>query len=314
MALSPLPRRRVLQGLAASAFAGPVTAGWARAAEPALTFLALGDWGRDGHDNQADVARQMGLTAQSIGARFVISVGDNFYEDGVTSVTDPQWKTSFEDVYTAPSLHVPWRVALGNHDYHGNSQAQIDYSKHSARWSLPSRWYARRETAPDGATADFFFLDTSPFIRSYYEDGAEKVKVSGQDTAAQLSWFAGALAASKADWKIVVGHHPIWSGSKHGGMPELQTQFDPLLQKHGVALYLFGHEHDLQHIRHGAVDYVCTGAGSLMRDHCDDAPGSDFCSLKPGFTAMRLTRRALQVAYRDAAGAELKVVDIGRKA
>jgi acid phosphatase len=308
MALAPLPRRRVLQGLAAGVFTGAVTAGWARAAEPALTFLAVGDWGRDGQHNQAEVARQMGLTAQTVGARFVISVGDNFYEDGVASVGDPQWKTSFEDVYAAPSLQVPWHVALGNHDYRGNSQAQIDYSKLSRRWSLPSRWYARQETAPDGATVDLFFLDTSPFIRSYYDDGASKVKVAGQDTAAQLSWFAAALAASKADWKIVVGHHPIWSGAKHGGMPELQAQFDPLLQKHGVALYLFGHE------RHGAVDYVCTGAGSLMRDHCDDTPGSDFCSLNPGFTAMRLTRQALQVVYRDATGAELKVVDIPRKA
>lgn len=314
MTFAPLSRRRALQGLAALPFAGAVTAGWARAAEPALTFLAVGDWGRDGHDNQAEVARQMGVTAQAVGARFVISVGDNFYEDGVASVTDPQWKTSFEDVYAAPSLQIPWHVALGNHDYHGNSQAQIDYSRASHRWSLPSRWYMRRETAPDGATADLFFLDTSPFIRSYYEDGGEKVKVQGQDTAAQARWFETALAASTADWKIVIGHHPIWSGAKHGGMPELQTQFDPLLQQHGVALYLFGHEHDLQHIRHGAVDYVCTGAGSLIRNHCDDAPGSDFCALNAGFTAMRLTRGALQVAYRDATGVELKVVDIPRKA
>lgn len=307
-------RRRALQGLAAGAFAGVVTAGWARAAEPALTFLAVGDWGREGHDNQAEVARQMGVTAEAVGARFVISVGDNFYEDGVTGVTDPQWKTSFEDVYAAASLHVPWHVALGNHDYHGDSQAQIDYSRTSRRWSLPARWYARRETAPDGATAELFFLDTSPFIRSYYEDGGEKVKVQGQDTAAQLKWFGDAVAASTADWKIVVGHHPIWSGSKHGGMPELQAQFDPLLQAHGVALYLFGHEHDLQHIHRGATHYVCTGAGSRMRDHCDDAQGSDFCSLNPGFTAMRLTRAALQVAYRDSTGAELKVVDIPRRA
>ena len=32
---------------------------------------------------------------------------------------------------------------------------------------------------------------------------------AGQDTAAQLAWFEAALAASKADWKIVIGHHPV---------------------------------------------------------------------------------------------------------
>ena len=308
----PISRRLALQGLAAAAFTGAVTSAWAKAADPALTFLAVGDWGRDGQDNQADVARQMGLAADAIRARFVISVGDNFYEDGVASVTDPKWKTSFEDVYAAASLHVPWHVALGNHDYHGDTQAQLDYAKTSARWRLPARWYSRRETAPDGATMDLFVLDTSPFIRSYYENGGEKVKVTGQDTAAQLAWFTQALAASKADWKVVVGHHPIYSGGKHGGMPELQAQFDPLLQNHGVALYLNGHDHDLQHIHHGATHYVCTGAGSKMRDHCDETEGSDFCSLHPGFTALRLTRAGLQVAYRDATGAELKVVDIPR--
>jgi acid phosphatase len=306
-------RRHALQGLAA-AFTGAVTTAWAKASEPALSFLAVGDWGRDGHDNQAEVARQMGLTADAVNARFVISVGDNFYEDGVTGVTDPKWKTSFEHVYTAPSLQVPWHVALGNHDYHGDSQAQLDYGKTSSRWRLPARWYMRRETTPDGASLDLFVLDTSPYIRGYYDDGAVKVKVAGQDTAAQLRWFEQALAASKADWKVVVGHHPIWSAGKHGGMPELQAQIDPLLQKHRVALYLFGHEHDLQHIHRGVTHYVCTGAGSKMRDDCGAADGLDFCSLHAGFTAMRLTRTALQVAYRDAAGAELKVVDIPRPA
>lgn len=310
----PISRRLALQGLTAAAFTGAVTAAWAKAAQPALTFLAVGDWGRDGKDNQAEVARQMGFAAAATKARFVISVGDNFYEDGVGGVADPKWKTSFEDVYSAPSLQVPWRVILGNHDYHGDSQAQLDYARTSPRWRLPARWYAQSETAPDGATADFFYLDTSPYIRAYYDDGAEKVKVAGQDTAAQLAWFEGALAASKADWKIVVGHHPIYSGGKHGGMSELQAQFDPLIRKHGVSLYLNGHDHDLQHIQHGPTHYVCTGAGSKMRDHCDDADGSDFCSLHPGFTALRLTRASLQIAYRDATGAELKVVDIPRPA
>jgi tartrate-resistant acid phosphatase type 5 len=309
-----ISRRRALQGLAAAAFTGSVTAAWAKAADPALTFLAVGDWGRDGQDNQADVARQMGLVAAAVGARFVISVGDNFYEDGVASVSDPKWKTSFEDVYSAPSLQVPWHVALGNHDYHGDSQAQLDYAATSHRWRLPARWYSRQERAPDGTTMDLFVLDTSPFIRGYYEDGAEKVKVAGQDTEAQLRWFAAALAASRADWKVVVGHHPVYSGGKHGGSPDLQARIDPLLQQHRVALYLNGHDHDLQHVHHGAAHYVCTGAGSKMRDHCDDTDGSDFCSLHPGFTALRLTRAVLQVAYRDAVGAELKVVDIPRPA
>ena len=314
MSQSSITRRAALAALGLVA-ASPFSRAWAQGA-PALTFLAVGDWGRDGQFHQADVAAQMGKTASLIKSRFTISVGDNFYEDGVKSVDDPIWKTSFEDVYTAPSLQSPWWVALGNHDYHGDSQAQLDYAHRSHRWRLPSRWYSFNETAPDGATVDFFVLDTSPFISEYRADGGEKVKVTDQDPAPQLKWFEAALARSTADWKLVIGHHPVYSGGKGdlvGGEADLQEKLDPILQRYRIPLYLNGHDHDLQHVARGATHYVCTGAGSKVRDDCK-LGGSDFCSLQSGFTAFSLTGKELKVAYRDYTGAELKVVDIPRPA
>ena len=82
-------------------------------AQPArASFLVVGDWGRDGGSNQREVAIAMGRRAEEIGARFVVTTGDNFYEDGVKSVDDPLWRTSFEDIYTAPSLHRPSHAPL----------------------------------------------------------------------------------------------------------------------------------------------------------------------------------------------------------
>jgi tartrate-resistant acid phosphatase type 5 len=311
----PPSRRQALGGLGLALAATPFARAWAALPQPPLTFLAVGDWGRDGAFHQAEVARRMGETAAAVHARFVISVGDNFYDDGVAGVDDPKWRSSFEAVYTAPSLQVPWRAALGNHDYHGNTQAQLDYAKTSSRWRMPGRWYSFTETAPDGATAEVFVLDTSPLISDYYKDGAVKVKVAGQDTAAQLAWFKAAIARSTADWKLVVGHHPIYSGNKHGaesgGSPDLVAKLDPILQRHRVPLYLNGHDHDLQHIARGATHYVCTGAGSKTRKQCG-MEGSDFCTVESGFTAFALTRERLRVAYRDWKGDELHVVDIAR--
>jgi len=320
-----LTRRRVLQAAAAAAVLPTVA--WAD--EPLLTFLAVGDWGRDGDFHQKETASQMGEVAARTNARFVISVGDNFYEDGVKGVDDPMWRTSFEDVYTAPSLQVPWYAALGNHDYHGDSQAQIDNTARSKRWRMPARWFSFHETAPDGATVEVFVLDTSPFIKSYHADGGQKVKVVGQDTDAQLAWFERALASSKADWKLVVGHHPVYSGGKPkgadapkaeeksestpGGSVDLITRLDPILQRHRIPLYLNGHDHDLQHVARGATHYVCTGAGSKTRNHCD-MDGSDFCSMQSGFVACAVGRERLRLAYRDVTGAELHVVDIARPA
>ena len=331
--MTEITRRAAIQFLGALGLAGfgPVSRAWADADGPSLTFIAVGDWGRDGQFHQSDVAARMGETAAQLKARFVISVGDNFYEDGVASVNDPAWQTSYERIYDAPALHVPWRVALGNHDYHGNTQAQIDYSAVSDRWRLPARWYSYLERTPDGAAVEFFVVDTSPMISQYYDDGATKVKVGDQEANVprQLAWLDASLARSRADWKIVIGHHPIYSGKPQsgeavandgdkqerlaGGSPDLIAMLDPILRRHRVPLYLNGHDHDLQHIVRDHTHYVCTGAGSETADHCD-LGGSDFCSLRSGFVACAVNRSRLRIAYRDYTGAELHVVDIPRPA
>lgn len=66
--------------------------------------VQVGDWGRNGLYNQSEVAKAMGRVRHNLD--FVISVGDNFYESGLTSVEDTQFDTSFTAVYTAESLQV----------------------------------------------------------------------------------------------------------------------------------------------------------------------------------------------------------------
>ena len=200
-------------------------------------------------------------------------------------------------------------MALGNHDYHGDPEAQLAYSTRSRRWRLPARHYLRRERAPDGTSLDLVVLDTSPFVSAYHRPGS-RVRVEGQDAAAQLSWLDATLARSKADWTIVVGHHPIWSGRKDSdAAADMLATVDPILRRHRVPLYVNGHDHDLMHVAHEGTHYVCTGAGSKMDEACE---GGDFCSLRSGFTAYRLSREHLEVAYRDWTGAELDVVRIAR--
>jgi len=85
----------------------------------------------------------MGVAANQVNARFVISTGDNFYCCGVASVDDYQWISSFENVFRSHSLQIPWYVALGNHDYQGNVQAEMIMEKKSQRWKMPKRYYTR---------------------------------------------------------------------------------------------------------------------------------------------------------------------------
>eukprot|EP01018_Ginkgo_biloba_P005111 Gb_25294 [translate_table: standard] len=97
-------------------------------ADGSLNFLVVGDWGRKGHYNQSNVATQaclpcpvsdyfhlnMGRIGEELDIDFVISTGDNFYEDGLTGVADKSFQESFSNIYTAKSLQKPWHGAYSH--------------------------------------------------------------------------------------------------------------------------------------------------------------------------------------------------------
>lgn len=269
-----------------------------------LTFLAVGDWGREGGRSQSAVARAMAQAASEASSQFVVSVGDNFYPGGVTSSRDPQWRTSFEDVYTGASLQTPWYAALGNHDYRGEPEAQLDYGRFPGRWRMPDRHYVIDATS----SADFevFVLDTTPLVVDYGETLVRLCNghVTTPNPKQQLRWFQTRLANSRATWKVVVGHHPIHSGGHHGGEPALARSIEPLLQAYGVQAYLYGHDHALQHIQVGGTHHICSGAGSSA-GAAADIPGTRFCASMPGFALFRLGSTGLELEFRDADGRTL---------
>lgn len=274
----------------------------ARAGSDALGFLVVGDWGRDGGMSQRAVAGAMAAAATAGKPRFILSVGDNFYEDGVASVDDPHFAASFERIYDAPALQAPWYVALGNHDYKGSVEAQIAYSARNPRWRMPARYHSAVEKLPGGGSVEIFVLDTCPFVGRYR---GTNVRTNGQDPAAQLAWLEAGLAKSTARCKIVVGHHPVISGGRdHGSTPELLRDVRPLLERHGVTAYFFGHDHDLQHLAKSDVAYFGCGAGANARP-TSMTEGSVFAADKPGFLSAEIGPDGLSFAFIDETGAVL---------
>lgn len=247
----------------------------------------------------------MARSAQALGAKFFISTGDNFYPNGVASIDDPQWQQSFEQVYGDFVLHNDWYIVLGNHDYRGNPQAEIDYTQHSRRWHMPARYYRLVKHVDKATDAEFFFIDTSPFIAEY-QKAPDEYALAGQDTAAQIAWLKQSLAESKAQWKFVVGHHHIYSGGKRATQTELETAIVPLLKEYGVQAYINGHEHDLQVIRRpgGKTAYLVSGTGSEHRP-TGKTEGTLFSASTLGFMALSLTSTQLVVQVVDADGKAL---------
>ena len=302
-----IDRRALLGGIAAGTAGLALSPVAARDRGPnGCTFMVLGDWGRNTPD-QHRVAAAMGRAAADARADFVLAIGDNFYSEGVTSVDDPLWRSVFENVYTHPALQVTWHALLGNHDYYGNPQAQVDYTRQSKRWSMPARYYKVADTALARADIDLFAIDTCPFIEDYRRDPTSKKGryTSKEDTAAQLAWLDTALGASRAKWKLVTGHHPIRSGgSEHGDTPEIIAQVQPILQRHRVQAYIAGHDHDLQHIRRDGIDMIQCGGGMEARP-VEAVEGTRFARAVPGFGLITVAGDILSLDLRDEDGTTL---------
>lgn len=243
--------------------------------EGVVRILAIGDMG-EGNEDQHAVADQMSAKCIAVGGCDAVLVnGDNFYDNGVSSVDDLQWVDKFEKPYDRPGLNgLPFYAVLGNHDYGptstGNKDAQIDYS------SLPVG------TGPGTRLSDKWRMP-----EAYYDVKIGDVHVFGIDTidftsAAQENDMGTRVATSSATWKIVVGHHPRYTSGEHfwdnqllgfAGMFEFQQAIYC-----AADMYMTGHDHDMEFIDKGRdskcpdTHFVISGAASKTRDGTDFTP------------------------------------------
>lgn len=158
---------------------------------------------------------------------------------------DEAFLSSFENVYNHTVFKdTPFYQILGNHDYRGNIDAQIQYSQQNpnSNFKLPARFYAvsmalnkqnkvsfdvqtsshTSKQQQDDATmrVKFVFTDTSPMFSKYYQDKdmnqtelqrAVPSHVQAQFIKEQLRQGQG------SDYQFIVAHHPTYSAElKHG--------------------------------------------------------------------------------------------------
>ncbi|GAA6185899.1 MULTISPECIES: purple acid phosphatase family protein [Aliiglaciecola] len=271
-----------------------------------FSFLVLGDWGRNGHYQQQPVADMMDVVMQQIDGEFIATTGDNFYSNGVASVDDPYWQTSFEQIYHGPNLFEDWYPTLGNHDYRGNWQAQIDYSKRSRRWEFPSAYYAKTFKVGKNTEMLVLFIDTNP-LNPEYKNRAKYAETQKPDGAKQLRWIEQQLANSTAKWNIVIGHHPLYSSGKRFGKTEgIQQVLEPIFEKYKVDAYFAGHEHDLQHNRPAGklVEHFVSGAGSELRP-VQQRVFTQYAKSEAGFLTVSVGDSNMLIQFISAAGERL---------
>lgn len=268
-----------------------------------FNFFVVSDLDRNGIKNQKKMANQMALQAENTYPEFIVSCGNNFQAEGVESVEDPLWKSGFEHVYKKPALQVDWFPVLGNRDYKGNSQAEIDYSNISTRWHLKSRYYTFVRQINDSVSALFIFLDTVPLIDKYYQK-QDYEDVAKQDSSRQIAWLKAILANSKEQWKLVFGHHPIYSANpKQGINSDLIQRIKPILEKYNVQFYISGHNRNLQHLKEsgGKLDYMVNGSGSENQPIATNVM-SLFSKSVSGFSSVTFHGDSIRYAFINSKG------------
>lgn len=215
------------------ALATPVAGG------ASLHVLAVADTG-SGNKHQRAVGQQMALVNRRQPVDLVVLAGDNVYPDGDPAKLDQAFVKPYQELLASK---VPFVAVLGNHDIRTrNGEGQLVYPA----FGMGGRWYSLRR-----GPVEFFLLDTN-------------VNAAWQH---QLPWLKAALARSTAPWKVVVGHHPLYTAGFYGDDPAGIARLTPLFKRYGVQLYINGHDHNYERTKrlHGTTYLTVGGGGANLR-------------------------------------------------
>lgn len=235
---------------------------------PLLRFAAIADAG-SGDRNQFAVGDAMAHYHAQNPYDLVVLAGDNIYNSGEMS----RIESAFEEPYGAIlKKGVKFRACLGNHDIRTeNGEPQLRYPG----FNMQGRFYTYQQ-----ASVQFFVLDTN----------------GNADWSAQMAWLKRELAQSTAPWKVVYGHHPIYSSGIYGTNAEFVQQFGALFKQYRVQLYINGHEHlyeRSQPIEH--TTYLVTGIGGASLREAGRSAWTAFSTSRFGFSAISVFRDHLQI-------------------
>lgn len=224
-----------------------------------VRFVVMGDTG-EGNEDQYAVADAIETTCAADGCDFVILLGDNIYDSGVDSTSDPQWASKFENPYA--DLDLPFYAVLGNHDYGGElfgdrgglgnefdkGPIEVAYTAVSSKWTMPDTHYTFRV-----GNVGFVMLDTNSILWDNTDNGNQR------------AWFPGAVSALRAEgaeWIISAGHHPVRSNGPHGNAGAYEA-----LEIGGIDLPIPVPIMDGRNVEDFFEDVVCGNVDVYMAGH-----------------------------------------------
>lgn len=241
---------------------------------------------------------------RTLGCDFAAMVGDNIYPDGATLGADGIADARrFEDMLNGPYGQLgsgtpgfTIYAMMGNHDWRISREAtvaQMEYLQDHPNFTMPDFFYRAVPAGLEGFV-EIFVIDTEMLLASTkvhvnnldaegrevrtgeMEAWDDFVKPATDGEKRMVEWLGESLVESKAHWKIVLGHHALWSGggSKFEKAHALRAMFMDSVCEHADA-YISGDDHMLEVYaddcrREGAsgrppLPLLVSGAGSKYR-------------------------------------------------
>ena len=249
-----------------------------------------------------------------------LTVGDNFLPRGVRGMEElrRRWR---------PYDRLGVRVfgTLGDRDYEGHVQPQLDYTystgnvlgraKTYGTWNLPCSYYT-------------FVLGPLEFVAIDTDEGRLRTsRRVGRRRRARLPpewppearwstmqerWAVEQLKSrGKAPWRILYGHHDVrgdrqgtWASGLRRGVPGLVDA----IAKYGVTAVLSGHDEGMWHEHGDGADYFVAGGGGGRRRkfaRCDRVRGCRFATARHGYLEIEASAQHIRFSFLDVYGTQV---------
>ena len=282
------------------------------AASRSVTFAYMGDV-QPANDSAAEYALWGNLVkslhTKNPALSFAVLGGD-IVNSGISQEQFDQFFQQAEPVFS----NVPLFATAGNHESNflsGKPELMLDL-------------FAFPQNGPAGFEEEFYSLDVGNchllVLNSWALSGEQKL------TDAQLErinrWIKADLAASGADWQIVVTHVPVYPVHNDTTAEKVQKNWAPIFEQYGVDLVFVGHQHVYARsypLYQGKVDYengipyIMGVSGSKFYSSADETLSEKTIYNTASYQLVKSEGNTLTVESFDKDGNELDYVTVRQR-